>query len=243
MKVPALEKKAQTFVLVHGSWQGGWCWRNVAIILRAQGHTVYTPTLTGMGERSHLLTGFINLDTHVTDIKALINAEELEDVVLVGHSYGGLITAILADQIPEKIQKLIFLDVPIPSQGENLMQQLPAEVQEITMQLVRELGEGIGIPPIPAVALGIPDGPEADWVNRRLTFHPLNSQTQPFVLKNPIGNGIPKTFISCVNPVLFVLEETIPKVKDNPDWQFFELATGHESMITDPAGTADLLMR
>jgi pimeloyl-ACP methyl ester carboxylesterase len=236
-------KEIKTFVLVHGTWHGGWCWSKVAAQLRDMGHLVFTPTLTGLGERRHLLTATVNMDTHITDIKELILAEELHDVVLVGHSYGGLIIAGVADLIPQRISHLVFLDAPILENGEKLWGKLPEELQEITLQVVKDFGEGISIPAIPATDLGIQPGPDADWVNRRLTPHPLASQQQKYQLKNPLGNGIRKTFISCTDPILFILYETLPKVKNNPDWEFLEILTGHEAMITEPVKLAEMLMK
>lgn len=227
--------ETRIFVFVHGSWHGGWCWSRVAALLREKGHFVFTPTLTGMGERKHLLTASVNMDTHITDIKELILAEELHDVVLVGHSYGGLIIAGVADQLPQRISRLVFLDVPILENGQTLLGILPQELQDITLKLVKELGSGIGIPPIPAT--------DAEWVNRRLTLHPLASQQQPFRLTNVLGNGIFKTFISCTDPILFIMHDTIAKVKNDPDWEYLELATGHEAMITEPVKLAELLNR
>jgi len=235
------ENETKTFVLVHGSWHGGWCWSRVAAPLRERGHAVFTPTLTGMGERQHLLNASVNMDTHIADIRELILAEELYNVVLVGHSYGGLIIAGVADQIPERIGRLVFLDTPLLENGETLFDILPQEIRDITLQLVNTVGEGIGIPAIPATDLGIPAGPDADWVNRRLTLHPLASQQQPFRLNHVIRNGIAKTFISCTNPVLFVMHATLPKVRSNPAWEFLEIETGHEAMITAPLKLAAMI--
>ena len=104
------EKTRKTFVLVHGAWHGGWCWRRVADLLELQGHKVFTPTLTGLGERSHLLTKDINLDTHINDLLGVLEAEDLRNVILVGHSYGGMVATGVADRVPERISRLVYLD-------------------------------------------------------------------------------------------------------------------------------------
>ena len=116
-----------TFVLVHGAWHGGWCYKRVARLLRQAGHDVYTPTLTGLGERAHLMNRTIDLDTHVQDVVGVIRCEELSDVVLCGHSYGGMVIAGVAEQIAAKIRSLVYLDAFVPENGKSLFDYLPAE--------------------------------------------------------------------------------------------------------------------
>ena len=116
-----------TFVLVHGAWHGGWCYKRVARLLRQAGHEVYTPTLTGLGERAHLINRAIDLDTHVQDIVGVICCEELSDVVLCGHSYGGMVITGVAEQIAAKIRSLVYLDAFVPENGKSLMDYLPAQ--------------------------------------------------------------------------------------------------------------------
>src|ERR1043166_5206938 len=110
---------ANTFVLVHGTWHGGWCWIRVARLLRAQGHEVYTPTLTGLGARSHLMRPGIDLATHIADVVNLIKWEGLKDVVLVGHSYGGFVISGVAEQVP--IASIVFLDSFVPENGDRMV--------------------------------------------------------------------------------------------------------------------------
>jgi len=232
----------KTFVLVHGTWHGGWCWQNVASTLRNLGHTVYTPTLTGLGERNHLMSPTITFNTHIHDITELIAAEELKDITLVGHSYGALVNGAVAESMPDRIQKLICIDMPLLENGESFFNKLPTELQTITLQLTRDVGHGIGVPPMPAAAMGIPDGPDAEWVNRRLTQHPLITLQHPYTLRKPFGNTIPKTFIGCVNPVLFIMNDTLPKVRQNPEWTYLELNACHDAMITAPSLLTPLLL-
>lgn len=140
-------KAAHTFVLVHGAWHGGWCWRRVADILESQGHKVFAPTMTGLGERSHLLTNEINLTTHVTDIANVMKWENLSDVVLVAHSYGGIIASGVAEQLHDKISSIVFLDAFLPEDGETLLEKSsPAFVGAIKNAIAT--GEpGIKAPP------------------------------------------------------------------------------------------------
>ena len=117
-----------TFVFVHGAWQGGWCWVRVARLLRKQGHEVYTPTLTGLGERAHLLSEKINLDTHIQDVLGVLQSEELDNIVLCGHSYGGMVITGVADGAADRIRSLVYLDALVPADGQNLLDVLPSEI-------------------------------------------------------------------------------------------------------------------
>ena len=143
---------AKTFVLVHGAWHGGWCWRRVADHLEGKGHKVFTPTMTGLGERSHLLTKDINLATHITDIVNVIKWEDLKDIVLVGHSYGGLIISGVADQMGDKIASIVFLDAFVPENGDSLAEKASQPVRDAIAGVLQrgELGDeadaGFGIP-------------------------------------------------------------------------------------------------
>ena len=117
-----------TFVLVHGAWQGGWCWKRVAALLRRSGQDVFTPTLTGLGERAHLLDDKIDLDTHIQDILGVLRCEELSDIVLCGHSYGGVVITGVADKASEQIRSLVYLDALVPADGQTVVDILPPEI-------------------------------------------------------------------------------------------------------------------
>src|SRR6478736_3621992 len=131
-----------TFVLVHGAWRGSWCWKRVRNALQTRGHDVFTPTLTGIGERSHLLTPQVNLDTHIDDVVNLIKWEELSDVVLCGHSYGGCVISGVVDRIPERIRAVVYLDAFILENGQSLHDTLPAAQRDLQLDLTRRLGDG-----------------------------------------------------------------------------------------------------
>ena len=137
-----------TFVLVHGAWHGSWCWKRVRKALQAEGHDVFTPTLTGVGERSHLTSPQVTLDTHVADVVNLIRWEELTDVVLCGHSYGGCVITGVADRVAERLRALVYLDAFIPENGQSLHDTLPPEVAEAQVRGARESGDGWRVPPI-----------------------------------------------------------------------------------------------
>lgn len=179
-----------TFVLVHGAWHGSWCWKRVRDLLRAQGHNVHTPTLTGVGERSHLLARGVNLETHIDNIANLIRWEELSDVVLCGHSYGGCVITGVADRIPDRIGALVYLDAFIPKNGERLLDLLPPEQHAGMMEGMKTAGEGWKAPPIPAEVFKV-NAQDAAWVNRQCTPQPFATFEQRISLTgagDSIGN-------------------------------------------------------
>src|SRR5260221_7032991 len=135
-----------TFVLVHGAWHGSWGWKRVRKALQARGHEVFTPTLTGVGERSHLLSRHVNLDTHIDDVVNLIRWEELSDVVLCGHSYGGCVISGVADRVPDRIGALVYLDAFVLEDGQSLHDTLPPSQRDLQLELTLQHGEGWKVP-------------------------------------------------------------------------------------------------
>src|SRR5919199_3344231 len=234
---------AKTYVLLHGAWHGGWCWRPVADALRAKGHRVFTPTQTGLGERRHLLSRAITLDTFVADLANVIEAEDLQDVILVGHSFGGLAISGVADRMPERIRHLVYLDSLVLEGGQSPFGVLPPDVVATRRKLVAEQGLGIAIPPPPVTAFGIPeDHPDAAWVRRHLTPHPVGTYESPLRLEHSVGNGRPRTYIHCTNPSYAALEGSRQLVRRQQGWQWKEIATGHDAMVTAPAELAHMLI-
>ena len=150
---PQAQTSAKTFVLVHGAWHGGWCWRRVSDLLEKKGHKVFAPTMTGLGERSHLLDPKVNLATHVTDIVNIITWEGLSDIVLVGHSYGGVIISGVAEQLREAIGSIVFLDAFVPESGDSLAAKASQPVREAIAALV-EKGEQT-MKPVPAAVFRV----------------------------------------------------------------------------------------
>src|SRR5262249_53702007 len=161
-----------TFVLVHGAWHGSWCWKRVRHSLQARGHDVFTPTLTGVGERSHLLSPEVNLDAHIDDVVNLIRWEELSDVVLCGHSYGGAVISGAADGVPDRIAGLFILEAFGLEHGQRVYDPLPPAQRDLQVALAGQHGEGWKVPPIPAEAFGV-NANDLEWVNRRCTAHPI----------------------------------------------------------------------
>ncbi len=227
-----------TFVLVHGAWHGGWCWRRVVRLLTDAGHEVFTPTLTGLGERAHLLRPDIDLDTHIQDVLMLLEMEDLKEVVLVGHSYGGMVITGVADRAPARIRRLVYLDAFIPENGKAVADYIGAE----RAAHQREQGEKSGVlEPLPLAALGITQPDDIAWVASRLVKHPYKTMAQAVRLTNDRERrALPRTFVNCCSAT-GTFNQFIEKVKADPAWQYHELPAGHDAMITDPAGVARIL--
>ena len=241
-EIAAAQSSSKTYVLVHGAWHGGWCWKEVAEGLRGMGHHVGAPTQTGVGERKHLLSKDITLDTFAADIVNHIEAEELNDVILVGHSFAGTSITGTADKIPYRIRHLIYLDSLVLENGQSPFSVLPPDVVAARRKLVAEQGQGIFIPPPPPTAFGIPENhASADWVKRRLTPHPVSTYDSPIRIDNPVANGRPRTYIACTDPAYGPLEATRQWVKKQENWQWQEIATGHDAMVMAPAELAGML--
>jgi pimeloyl-ACP methyl ester carboxylesterase len=160
-----------TYVLVHGGWQGGWSYKRVARLLLNGGHDVYRPTLTGLGERSHLAHTLINMDTHIDDVANVILWEDLSDIVLVGHSYGGMIITGVADRLPERIKTLVYLDALIPRNGSTLFSLRPEYLDSFVTQL--STGGGVTVAPRPASAFDAASPEDWAWMDRKTTPHPF----------------------------------------------------------------------
>lgn len=183
-----------TFVLVHGAWHGSWCWKRVRSALQQLGHDVFTPTLTGVGERSHLLSPQINLDTHINDIVNLIQWEELSNVVLCGHSYGGSVVGGVVDRVPDRIGALVYLDAFVLDDSQCVHDTLPAAQRELQLELARSVGNGWTVPPIPAEVFNVNLADRA-WVDRQCTMHPLATFQQPLKLSGRSVTPANTTFV------------------------------------------------
>ncbi len=241
-----------TFVLVHGTGHGGWCWKFVREILERQGHRVYTPTLTGCGERSHLLRTHpdIGLEIHIMDVVNTLECEELKDVVLVGHSYGGCVISGVADRAKERLRHLVYLDTVVLRDGESLVssrRQISIEEKDADIERRRRMSpDGKYIVARSGAIYGIPpDPPEVlAWVDRRLTPHPLKSWLDPVRLENGGEEGVPRTFIRCTNPEMPYsgIRDNAGFAKGHPDWRYEELSTGHDAMVTEPQACAELFL-
>lgn len=234
----------RSFVLVHGAWHGGWCWVRVAERLRAAGHVVYTPTLSGLGERRHLLSPLITIETHILDLLNVIEFEELKDVILVGHSYAGSIISGVADRVPGRLRQLVYLDAQMLQNGETLFSSLPKDLVDARLKAFRETGAGVGAAAtLSPTAFGVKDPADIEWVARRLTPHPVGVYNHPLILNFPMGNGVPKTYIECMDNPPGNLEPGKARVRADPGWKVLKLNTGHDAMITAPGPLTDMLLQ
>jgi pimeloyl-ACP methyl ester carboxylesterase len=231
-----------TFVLVHGAWHGGWCWRRVIAVLRSAGHVVFAPTLTGYGERVHLTRPDLTIEDFATDIVNVIAAEELDNIILVGHSFGGNPVSAVADRVPERLKQLVYIDTLLLRNGESGFSQLDPGIVAQRIELAQKASGGLTIPAPSPEAFGVTDPVDAEWLRRQLTPLPLNCYRVPIRLNHPLGNGVNKTYIACTNPIYEPAVPTHEWVKSQSDWRYLELSTGHDAMITDPQGLADMLV-
>lgn len=232
-----------TFVLVHGAWHGGWCWRRVYEQLTIQGHQVFTPTLTGLGERAHLLSRQINLDTHITDVISLLEAEELKNVILCGHSYAGCVITGVADGVSERIKALVYLDAFIPEHGKSQRELIPEDRRGAMDHVAKTKGEGWYIPPRNAKSFQVQSELDRDWVDRRCVAHPYATFSQPISLSGQWETVATKLYIRAANynPTPFTPFST--RVKNDPTWLYEEIDAGHDVMIDNPTALVGALLR
>jgi len=228
-----------TYVLVHGAWHGGWCWKKVAPLLRAAGHDIFTPTLTGLGERVHLLTPAVGLDTHIQDIVNLLVYEDLREVVLVGHSYGGMVVSGVAEQATERLAHLVYLDAFVPWEGQSLLDLMGATQAATVRERAARAGDGWGVPPLPLELFGVTEAVDLAWAGARLGRQPLRTFEQPLPLTGAAA-ALPRTYLHCTAWVGFT--ESADRARREPGWRVHELATGHDAMITAPQALADRLL-
>ncbi len=229
-----------TFVLVHGAWRGSWCWKRVRKSLQTHGHDVFTPTLTGVGDRSHLLSPHVNLDTHINDVVNLIQSEELSNVVLVGHSYGGCVISGVADRVPERIGSLVYLDAFVLENGQSLHDTLPSSQRDLQIELAREHGEGWKVPPIPADVFNV-NAADREWVNRQCTVQPLATFQQILKLNGTLDAVKNVTFIlaSGWNDSPFPAFYERAKAKG---WNTLSIPCGHDVMLDRPEELTSALL-
>ncbi|RVU14322.1 alpha/beta fold hydrolase [Methylobacterium oryzihabitans] len=236
------QSEGHRFVLVHGAWHGGWCWRGVAGRLRAAGHAVFAPTCTGLGERAHLLSRDITLDTFVRDVAGVIEAEELDDVVLVGHSFGGLAISGVAEAMPGRIRHLVYLDAMVVPPGRAPFDVIPAGTAAARRRAAEDSSGGLSLPPPPPAAFGVSDPDLTAWMARRLTPHPLGTYESPLRVAGPIGAGRPRTYVDCTDPAYPALAGVKEWVRAQDGWGWREMATGHNAMMTAPDALTRLLL-
>lgn len=231
-------------VLVHGAWHGGWCWQRVLPLLHGAGVRAHAVTLTGCGERAHLLEPGIDLDTHIEDVAGLIEAEELRRVVLVGHSYAGIVITGVADRLqrerPGLLARLVYLDASVPLPGESWSSAHPEDTRRARIAAAQASG-GLSLPAPDASAFGL-EGADRDWVNRRQTPQPFKVYQHALHFDAARVAAVPRTFIDCHRPALPTIDASRRRVRSEAGWQVFEMATGHDPMVSAPRELAQLLL-
>jgi pimeloyl-ACP methyl ester carboxylesterase len=230
-----------TFVLTHGTSCGSWVWSKLSPRLRAEGNDVYTPTLSGLADRKHLLNSGINLSTHISDIANLIFYEDLSKVILVGNSYAGMVISGVAAKIPERLSYLVYLDAYLPDDGQSEADLLPAEVFK-ARRAEAMAHAGVIQPPMPEI-FGITDPVLKQWVEVRMTPHPIATYTEPVPAAGAMSAAIPRIYIHCTGnpattPDFFASSADKAQSKG---WQVIELATGHLAMLSAPDQLANIL--
>ena len=228
-----------TFVLVHGAWHGGWCWRFVRPLLQRAGHDVYSPSLTGLGERKHLARPDIDLDVHIGDIVSILEMEDLHDVVLVGHSYGGMVVTGAADLAPSRIKRIVYLDAFVPENGKCTLDYV---VPERAARMREEGEKAASVTPPPLSLWGLTKPEHIDFVKPREVRHPYRTMAQPIRLSGNLQK-IPRTFIYCSSPATGSFDQFAAKYRNDPSWLFYELKTGHDAMILMPERVAEILQK
>ena len=232
---------AHTFVLAHGAWHGGWCWRRVADRLRRDGHAVFTPTLTGLGERSHLLQPGIDLTTHVADIVNLMRWERLSDVVLCGHSYGGFVISGVAEEMSTVIRSIVFLDAFVPENGDTTLKLISRPALQDAIRAALQRGDLV-VPPPPAEGFGVNEA-DRQWVDDFCVPQPIATFTSPIALSGARENIARKTYIRAKGYTNQGFDRALATVQADPSWRCYEVPCGHDVMVDMPERLTELLLQ
>jgi pimeloyl-ACP methyl ester carboxylesterase len=227
------------FVLVHGAWHGGWCYGRVAKLLRAAGHDVYTPTLTGVGERAHLSGLPITLTTHIQDIVNVIEYENLSDVILCGHSYGGMVISGVVALLGDRIRTLFYLDAFVPEDGQSLLDQLTPELRGQLVEMA-EQNHGL-VTPIPAAAFNV-NAADAAWVDKTCVPQPLATFSEAVRLTGKEKAVRHRTYIFASGYEMHAFDPIYERLRDDRQWKVRTVSCGHDVMLDRPQELAELLL-
>jgi pimeloyl-ACP methyl ester carboxylesterase len=228
-----------TILVAHGAWSAGWAWRKMRPLLRAAGHELLTPTYTGLGERGHLANPSIDLETHIRDVLGVLEFEDLHDVVLLGHSYGGMVATGVADRARDRVAKLIYLDAFVPQDGQSMLDLHPPEARRSLIEPTRETGEGWRIPPRPVP----PDTSAADiaWIMARRLPQPIKTFESKLRQRSPMPPP-ERSYIYCKRCAPGdIFRQFAERAKASPDWRYCEIDASHSPHVTAPEALAALL--
>ena len=232
--------QTKTFVLVHGAWHGGWCWRRVARFLRAAGHEVFTPTLTGLGERSHLMSAAINLDTHIADVVNVFEWEDINNAVLVGHSYAGWVISGAIEKLEKRVRSIVYLDAALPPNGVSGF-DLQTEVdREATLAAV---ARGELTRPIPRPErFELTDPADIAWALAKMTPQPIGVAMQKMRLTGARDRVAKKTYVRALKHPSANFDRALAACKADGSWRIHELDSGHDLMVDQPEMLTQLLI-
>ncbi|WP_328916309.1 MULTISPECIES: alpha/beta fold hydrolase [unclassified Streptomyces] len=238
----------KAYVLVHGAWHSGRVWDRVVPLLTRAGHQVFAPSLTGHGEKEHLLTADVGLDTHIGDVVALLGERDLTDVVLVGHSYAGMVISGVANEVPDRIAHLVYVDAMVPSDGDSALDVIPRTRRMI--DAAADSDTPWRIPPLPEMPapvglFGVTDPQDTAWLRTMLSDESVRCFLEPVRLDNPAVDAISRTYIHCVGSApVDVTRRPVPEVRPGgAASQVWELRSGHDCMVTVPDALTDLLLK
>lgn len=226
-----------TFVLVHGAWHGAWCWRRVVRLLTRAGHEVFTPTLTGLAERSHLMTPAINLDTHIFDVVNEMKWQELSNVVLVGHSYGGMVISGVTEKMERAILSFVMLDAFMPENGQSLVDLQPPPMRDAVLAAERE--GATNLPPRPAEVFRVNEKDRA-WVDAQCTPQPIKCFLQKLTLTGARERIAKKTYIRATAYPSQYFDDGLASARAK-NWRIYEVECGHDVMLDMPERLAEIL--
>ena len=235
------QSQLKTFVLIHGAWHGGWCWQRVSDLLEKKGNKVFSPTLTGVGERSHLLSKDVNLDTHITDIANVIKWEDLKDICLVVHSYAGFPGSGAIEQIGDRVSSIVWLDAFKPENAQRLIDAIPLAIRSTVLAAI-ERGEAGS--PAPKAEVFLVNDKDRAWVDSKLTPQPTGPQLQMINLTGAREKVAKKTYIRAAKYPNPAFEKALAECKADKSWRTFETtASGHDVMVDAPEWLADILQQ
>lgn len=241
------QAQRKAFVLVHGTWHGGWVWRDVRRILAGRGHDVFTPSCTGCGDRKHLMSPDVGLDTHVTDITNLIDYEELDDVILVGHSFAGLTITGVADRRKDRIRRLVYLDALVPrtDRMSGVTRNADGSFPDYWQKRQAKFIDGYQMDFFAEYPLEMlvpaDDAENQAWLERRITPHPARGWSDELELVNGGWEGLPRTYLHCVGQLYKPSSPAMVGLATGPGWDYRKMEWARNAMVTHPRELADVL--
>ena len=228
-----------TFLVAHGAWSAGWAWKKMRPLMRAKGHEIFTPTNTGLGERAHLAHKDVDLDTHIADVLGVVECEDLRNIILLGHSYGGMVATGVADRASDRIAQLVYLDAFAPRDGQSLLDLQTEESRQRVYDGTKKEGDGWRIPPNPAPPDTSPD--DLAWVNAHRMPQPIKTFEQKIRLTGAVEH-LPRTYIYCkISRPGDVFRQFRDRASTEKGWTCIDIDASHSPNVTAPEALAKIL--